>query len=90
MFKFNSINFSIFPVRFFSITLLVACGGGSSGSSNDRTGGPTGTDMSVKSFTVKRTSSPLLPGMPEPIDPYENEGVFTVNYEINANGTVDI
>jgi hypothetical protein len=90
MFKFNSINFSIFPVGFFSITLFVACSGGGSGSSNDRTGGPTATDMSVKSFTVKGTSSPLFPGMPEPIDPYENEGVFTVNYEIDANGTVDI
>jgi hypothetical protein len=28
--------------------------------------------------------------MPEPIDPYENEGIFTVHYEIGANGIVDI
>jgi hypothetical protein len=28
--------------------------------------------------------------MPEPIDPYKNERVFTVNYEISAEVTVDI
>jgi hypothetical protein len=28
--------------------------------------------------------------MPEPIDPLENEGIFTVNCEIGAKGTVDI
>jgi hypothetical protein len=70
--------------------LLCGCGGSGSGSSDDVSGGPTATQSSITSFSVQGTSSPLLPTQPEPIDPYENNGVFTVNYAIEANGTVDI
>lgn len=72
------------------VLAISGCNGGGSGSSNDASGGPTATQSSTEHFSVSGTSSPLLPTQPQPISPYENDGVFTVDYEIDANGTVDI
>ncbi|GAA4086772.1 hypothetical protein [Zhongshania borealis] len=71
-------------------SVLVACNGGDSGTSDDANNRPSATDSSISSFVIKGTSNPLIPGSPEPIDPYENDGQFSVTYAIEADGTVDI
>lgn len=70
--------------------IISACSGGGSGSIEDAKSRPSATDSSISSFVIKGTSRPLIPGTAEPIDPYENEGMFSVAYAIEADGTVDI
>ncbi len=69
---------------------LIACGGSGSGTSQDRSAGSTATQATTQRFVVNGTSNPLLPTQPQPIDPYENEGVFSISYDLEANGTVKI
>lgn len=73
-----------------SIVLLIACGGSGSGSSSDFSDGITATNASIANYRVRGTSSLSLPAMPKQISPYENDGEFTVFYEIDANGVVGL
>lgn len=76
-------------ILFLSLFLLLAsCNRQGSGTSTSQNSGASYVD--IVSYSVDGTSAPLIPGSPEPIDPYENEGGFTVNYEISSDGIVDV
>ncbi len=77
-------------VLVFLVSAAMGCSGSGSGSSDDAVGDPTATDASISNFDVDGTSSPVLPGGAEPINPNENGGRFSVSYDISADGTVDL
>lgn len=74
----------------FCTTLLWLVGCESSGEGTISRSDVTATTASINAFDITGTSTPLLPISPPPIDANENNGDFSIRYDISANGSVDI
>lgn len=70
-----------------TLCTVSACGGNGGNSAAPRI---TATEAELNSSSVAGTSSPLLPGDPEPISPFENGGRFSMSWDVSANGIVDV